>query len=416
MKWTNIYLEAVNDTAQDIKNLREGEYMEISTILFALIRAEIFGESISNDLARAITKESMHSLYRIAKHHDLAHLVANSLKKNGFLRKGEDITKCFMQERNMAIYRYEQMRYELENIQKILTEESIPFVLLKGGILRKLYPEEWMRTSCDIDILVKEEQLDIAAEALQKHLGYTCAQQRAVNELSLYSKTGVHLEMHYDLSEGNRYGKEILSNVWQYVTKADDEEGTLLELTDSVFYFYHIAHMVKHFEYGGCGIRSFLDLWLMKQKVQFNQEELSSLLEVGGFLQFATVCERLAEVWFGDAENDELGMVLQEYIIEGGLYGTLHAAMGMQHAKKGGKFKYFLSRVFISNSELRIKYPQLQKRPWLTPFYHIKRWIRPITKKESSEYSRKLLEESSHISKEEKRRSEWLLQELGLKP
>ena len=290
--------------------------------------------------------------------------------------------------------------------------EGIPFVALKGSVIRRLYPEPWMRTSCDIDVLVREEELDKAANHLKEELGYTREAKRTVNELSLYTISGVHLELHYDLSEGNRYGKDVLSNIWRY-TRTEDGDEKYLALTDAVFYFYHIAHMVKHFEYGGCGIRSFLDLWLMKHQVKYDRKEVETLLEQGGFLAFANACENLAEVWFGDGVLDELGESLQEYIFEGGVYGSFKNCMGMQQAKRGGKFQYLMSRVFISNNDLKLKYPQVEKRPWLAPFYHVKRWFKPVTNKESGRDSMAVI--STSVSAAEKKKNEKMLRALGLK-
>ena len=39
-------------------------------------------------------------------------------------------------------------------------------------------------------------------------------------------------------------------------------------MLDELFYFYHIAHMVKHFENGGCGIRPVV-LSLLKENFEF---------------------------------------------------------------------------------------------------------------------------------------------------
>ncbi len=38
---------------------------------------------------------------------------------------------------------------------------------LKGSVIRNMYPEPWMRTSCDIDILVEKSSLDVAKKAVQ---------------------------------------------------------------------------------------------------------------------------------------------------------------------------------------------------------------------------------------------------------
>ena len=86
--------------------------MEVSKILIALLRYEIKGTELCDEVKNAITAETLYSLYKISKRHDLAHLVADALEKNRLLPMQVDIKKRFLQERNMAIYRYEQMRFE----------------------------------------------------------------------------------------------------------------------------------------------------------------------------------------------------------------------------------------------------------------------------------------------------------------
>ena len=47
----------------------------------------------------------------------------------------------------IAIYRYEKINYELNRLRSALNEAQIPFIPLKGSVLRQYYPEPWMRTS-----------------------------------------------------------------------------------------------------------------------------------------------------------------------------------------------------------------------------------------------------------------------------
>ena len=385
----------------------------VEKVFFALIRFEINGDELCDGIKNLITPDILPALFKLSKRHDLAHLVGDALDKNGLLPNGSEAKKRFLQERNMAVYRYEQIQYEYEQICEVLEKAKIPFIPLKGSVIRQYYPEPWMRTSCDIDILVKENILEEAAQLLCKQLGYESEKQRTVNELSVFAPSGVHIELHYDLTEGDKYGKDILSYVWDYATL---KEGCLswYLLINSAFYFYHIAHMVKHFEHGGCGIRPFLDLWLLKNKVSYNQVEKDRLLQQGGFLQFAKASEDMASIWFGGKDKDELSERLQAYILTGGVYGTLENRVSMQQSKKGGKIKYLLSRIFISNKELKIKYPQVEKRPWLAPFYHIKRWIKPLTQKKSRNASLTELSEISSVEENTRKENVRLLKDLGL--
>ena len=85
-------------------------------------------------------------LYKLSKAHDLAHLVGDALIKNDLI--GNDEIKAKYQKQVMiAIYRYEKINYELNHLRSALNEAQIPFIPLKGSVLRQYYPEPWMRTS-----------------------------------------------------------------------------------------------------------------------------------------------------------------------------------------------------------------------------------------------------------------------------
>ena len=59
--------------------------------------------------------------------------------------------------------------------------------------------------------------------------------------------------------------------------------------------------MAKHFvSTGGCGIRPFLDIWVLNHKIDFNREKREKLLSDGGLDVFAKQAELLSEVWFGN--------------------------------------------------------------------------------------------------------------------
>lgn len=386
----------------------------VEKVFFALIRSEIKGDELCEEIKNLISPEILPALFKLSKRHDLAHLIGDALDKNGLLEEDAEGKKRFLQERAMAVYRYEQQQYELEQICETLENAKMLFVPLKGSVLRSLYSEPWMRTSCDIDILVKKEELEKAAQVLCEALGYVTSKQPSVNEWSLYAPSGVHVELHYDLTEGDRYGKEVLANIWQYTHPIEDGRYQLV-LTGAAFYFYHIAHMVKHFENGGCGIRPFLDLWIFNQKIALDAKGKEELLRLGGLFKFARASERLAAVWFGNEKKDDLSARMEEYIFSGGTYGVIENRVSMQQVKKGGKFRYVLSRIFISNKELKIKYPILQKRPYLAPFYHIRRWFKPIFREKTRERSLKELSLTSSVEKDDQAASRELLTKLGLK-
>ena len=101
----------------------------IEKAFFALLCFEINGEELEDELNNLITPEILPALFKLAKRHDLAHLIGDALDKNGLLEEGSEAQKRFLRERNMAVYRYEQIQYEFEQICELIKSKCIPLDL-----------------------------------------------------------------------------------------------------------------------------------------------------------------------------------------------------------------------------------------------------------------------------------------------
>lgn len=342
--------------------------------------------------------------------HDLAHLVAHGLEKMN-LPASEALDK-FKTSKMRAIYRYARMQYEYERICSILEEANIIFVPLKGAVLRQYYPEPWMRTSCDIDILVREEELD-AAERVLCAQGWIRKGEKGFHDISLFSPTGVHLELHFSILENIPTLDPVLGTVWEHVLPV---EGKIAEhrMTNEFFLFHHLAHMSYHFVNGGCGIRPFLDLWILKQNICWNQKKLRELCIEAGLDQFCDKCMELTEVWFGDKNHSAITQHMEDYIFQGGVYGTMSNRVMIDQAKSGNRWKNLVNRLFMPYYKMKVRYPILEKRKWLTPVYYIVRWWQLITQ---GKLNRAMKEFAVNQSSSEKEITEagLFLEELGLR-
>ena len=340
-----------------------------------LIAYEVCGKEL--DKSQYIyTDEELAKLYKLAKSHDLAHLVGDALIKNGLIRDSDVKTK-FQKQIMLAVYRYEKINYELGRLRKALNEAKIPFIPLKGSVVRQYYQEPWMRTSCDIDILVHESDLERAVSALTSVVGYK-ADSKGSHDVGMFSDSGVHLELHYSLIEEKRVGsiESVLQSVWEKA--ASVAETAEYVLSDEMFYYYHIAHMAKHFINGGCGIRPFLDLWVMEHSARFDTSECEKLLTAGRLRVFAEEAKSLSEVWFGEGTPTDITRRMQDYLICGGVYGTMKNRVSVQQVKTGGKLRYALSRIWLPYDVLKFRYPSLSGKRALLPIYEVRRWFKLI--------------------------------------
>ena len=348
---------------------------KIIRAMMDLIANDACGKEIDKS-QYTLTDEELAKLYKLSKSHDLAHLAGDALIKNGLIRDGEIKTK-FQKQIMLAVYRYEKINYELGRLRKVLNEAKIPFIPLKGSVLRRYYPEPWMRTSCDIDVLVHESDLERAVSALTSAAGYK-ADSKGSHDVGMFSDSGVHLELHYSLIEDKIVGSaaNILRIAWENASPVSDTSEYVFG--DDLFFFYHTAHMAKHFVNGGCGIRPFLDIWVLNHRVPFNKEKRDALLAEGGLLTFTKQAETLSEAWLGNGELTEITRQMQDYLLKGGVYGTTKNRISVQQIRKGGKIRYAFSRIWLPYDVLKLHYPSLEGKRWLFPIFEVRRWFKLI--------------------------------------
>ena len=388
--------------------------ININDLFLALCRYEICGVSLPEINKNDITDEDYGFLYKLAKHHDCAHLVSDALFKNGLIAKEDSHYEAFKKAQMKAYYRYERISFELCQVSDALATAEVSFIPLKGSYLRRFYPEPWMRTSADIDILVHEEQLETAINVLKENLGYSY-RERGSHDVAFVSKSGLLVELHFDLIEEARYPEavKILSSAWDYAV-SDENSKFSYTLSDEMFYYYHIAHMVKHFENGGCGVRSFIDLWILENRIKHDENARNELLQKGRLLDFTNAARSLADVWFSGKEASEIDLQMQSFILKGGTFGTTDSGAMVKLAKKGGSTKkYVLSRLFLPMSMMKSQHPVLKKHPYLLPIFYIKR-LAKLFNKETRQRAKVQLSAVGSDNQAEAESTAELLKKIGL--
>ena len=341
-------------------------------ILFALLRSAICGTKLTEQERKLYSPDLLEDLQKTAARQDVAHLLAFALGQNDLIAKeNSDVEKHILR----AVFRHEQIKYEYESVCAALEDAQIPFLPLKGSVLRDYYPEAWMRTSCDIDILVHREDLEKTVSYLSSRLQYA-EKERATHDVSFISPLGICVEIHFDLVEEGRANDaiKVLGAVWDSAVLREDSEYCY-RMNDDFFYFYHVAHMAKHFENGGCGIRPFMDLWILDHMKDADVSARDARLSEGRLLKFANVSRKLSRVWFGGEEADALSLQMQNFLLHGGVYGTADNRVALGQKKMGGRVGYMLSRIFIPYEKLKRYYPVLEKHRWLMPVMQVRRWF-----------------------------------------
>lgn len=354
--------------------------MNVRDLLFALLRYAIKGEALDKGaVTESLTEKRLAALFKVSKNHDVAHLVAYALEENIFSLEGE-AWQLFLKEKEQAKLRYEMIQADINEICACFEKEGIEYIPLKGATIRSYYPEPWMRTSCDIDILVHENDLDRAVDALVKNHAYTTDYKKSYHDISLYSPFGMHLELHHNIKENEEKYDKILTQVWEFSLSKD--ENSLCRVLQNEFLIFHLcAHMAYHFVGGGSGLRSVLDMWVLTGRLTLDNKELCVLLEKARLSKFYQAVIELGKYWFGNKSAPSPNILeMEKYILLGGAYGTKKQGAVSLQVKKGGKARYFLSRIFMPYESLAILYPIIKKHKILTPFCQLARWFTSISK------------------------------------
>lgn len=360
--------------------------MTVEKIMFSLIKSEIAGGS-AEDIKAELNPDVLNALFKLSDKHDMSHIVASALSNLKVL-SNDEISQKFNKTLMLSVYRDSLKDFAITQVGEILEKEKIPHIPLKGTVLRKLYPEPWMRTSCDIDVLVKEEDCERSIEALCKE-GFKRTADCSTHDYNLVSSNNFHVELHYTLTQEESLitADKILDKVFDYAYPEKDG-GYSYALPYEIMLIYHLAHMARHLIHGGCGIRPFIDLWLMNEKIPHNENEVFEILKKAGMLDFYNASLSLSKCWLEDSAYTEKTKALEEFILFGGVYGNTLNAANVKAGKGDGKLKSFIGLVFLPRKNLEVLYPNLKKHKILLPFYQVKRWLKVFDRKKYNKIKR----------------------------
>lgn len=292
-----------------------------------------------------------------------------------------------------------------EKILERFEKEGINCMPLKGMILKHLYPEFHMRSMSDMDILIDVSKLK-ETRKIMPDLGFEVYRYDEHHDIYRFSNC-VNVELHKLLIVGE------MENYFQIgFERAHLKEGYkhIYELSLEDFYIHALGHMAYHFAHGGVGIRLVLDIrvYLDKYGDQMDREYIKQELEKAGLYAFACHAEKLADIWFGDAESNEFYDELGMYIVKSGYLGSQKHKEILEVVKQEGeksgnksKWKAVFVALFLPYRQMAFLYPILKKIPILLPFAWVYRWIEVlITRKENVLRVKRLLKtEDTEVEK-----------------
>lgn len=283
------------------------------------------------------------------------------------------------------------MKSELEAIEKDLENHGIRFMLLKGSVLRELYPQQKMRQMSDIDILYdysKRNELIKLMKSRGFRLVTTCE-----NSDDFFKEPFYTFEFHRELffEEAEFYPR---FDLWKNAMPVSEYKYCV---NPEEHFVYTLCHMYKHYSTNGCGIRFLCDIYV-QLKNGVDLDFAFKRLEEIGILRFSQDAVSLAKAIFCGGDVNENQQDMLDFLLSNGVYGCHIIDYSKElDAFGGSKLKYLWSRLFPPKKKMVREYKILEKKPWLLPACYI---IRLFTKtKYNSSSAIKELKEIKKVKK-----------------
>lgn len=325
--------------------------------------------------------ENYDNLVKLAGYHQVQNLIAEVISESDEVP--DSVLKYLSEMQALLVIKDANQESEATQLMKLFEQNKIPVVMLKGWLMKKLYPRTDMRTMADTDIFIRQSD-ERKIHDIIKSQGYSVVSFGGKKDNVYRKEPFIILEMHKNLfmfeDSWNVFfnSEESTMCIWNRVKKISGYEY-IYRMDDELFFVYMIAHIAKHLlDDGGIGLRAILDVWLFMNKTQnLNFDVAFRDLEKLGLTDFAHNIIKLTEYWFEHKECDNTIQEFGDYILKCGVYGNskflVATKEGIMTSDNPSQFKYVLRRAFPTVGEMKVRFPQLNKRIWLLPFLYIKR-------------------------------------------
>lgn len=341
---------------------------DLQNEVIALIRS-----ALTNSKDTVEENADWKAIITIAKKHNILPIIYYGIY-NSNCSLSKNIINDLKHETFRKIFVDQNQLYQVKLISNVFENYGIDHILLKGSVLKNLYPKSEMRIMGDADILIQKEDVPKASTLLSK-LGYVENTERNGDYDTVFDKKGVlHLELHWNIvSPYNKDYYSYFGDGWRFAKlKKGLSHSYELGVEDHLVYIF--AHFANHYRHGGIGIKHLLDIWIYNQKYsELDKEYLYSCLRDIKLDVFYDNVLKTLDCWFTKCDGSEITDFITNKIFESGSYGTPHThrvSSEFQKIKQGGfiKNRLFL-RVIPPFYTMQKKYPIIGKHKFLLPVF-----------------------------------------------
>ena len=271
-----------------------------------------------------------------------------------------------------------------EYLHKIMTDNAIPYCIIKGAASSYRYPDPLLRSMGDVDFYVPPQYTE-KARAIFTDEGFVCDEHPHSFHVGM-ERGSLRIEMHFApiASPGGKIG-EIFNEYWSDIC----DTAVLTRDVFSEYYlpsdFHHgfilLTHLKSHIIPVGIGLRHVCD-WAVFVN-SFSDEEFRNLFEERlkrvGLWRFAKAVSLVAVLLFGMphkawmGEDYEIASALADDITSGGNFGRREKNRSFEGVfiadyKETGRSKNGIARAFATaNGIVRKRWRAARWCPLLYP-------------------------------------------------
>ena len=355
---------------------------------------ELVKSHLNNTKPKAPKEIDFAELFKVCEIQNMTAIAAvklRDLKDDGIISKEE--FSPFNQVLGLTFQNYCYKQEGVELLKNVLCGNKIKHLFLKGAEVRYFYPTPELRTSGDIDIVVKKEDFEKAAMLLVEN-GFKVVLSSDIQYVLTYLGEEYELKNYLDCL--NDKCEEYFSDVFES-DKCEDEK----DYNYSLFPFYHliyiISHMLKHFKSGGAGVRQICDIDVILRNCQINLNELFRICEELDFGKSSKVLVSLAKRFFDTPIDFEYEIdiplleTLEDVILNGGTFGygigdigTTRLMKTINSSGSSGKvasFKSLIGLFIIDKENLYHNYKYAREHHFLLPVAYFSRLYSAVFKR-----------------------------------
>ncbi len=333
-----------------------------------------------------VLEMDLDSIFKISESHSIEPVITYALEAVGLA------DKKWLDSKYNAIHKNMLFDMERAKIISFMENNEISHMLLKGIILKNLYPKPGMRKMADNDIWFDENKADLL-ETFMRSLGYEDVEKEAGCH-DVYTRPPVYnFEMHRSLFNSATPDKIInyYSDIYPLLKK-DENKKFGYSFSKEDFYIYVTAHEYKHFTHAGIGVRALLDCWVYIKKYgdSLDWEYIKSITDKLDMTDFEQSRRILAQKLLSDANKISLDKDQTELLkiyMRSATYGTFESRMSSKVRELQGdnskvtfksKLKYFLKWCFPGRETYKDDYPFIYKHKILLPFGFVPRVFKAL--------------------------------------